>query len=269
MGQRFDKLRKSIAISDLGFVASITTVLSILFILIPNEVTMFSKILMIIIIILFSVAIVIAINYLSKSKIIKLPKGKIINIKIGNILDENDIAIIPVNRNFDTIVDDRIISRCSVHGQFIEKYFKDNIVELDRQIDESLEGIGFEPVQRNVGKTKLYPVGTTAIVTSNEKKFYMLALTTFDESNVSNCSVSDYYLSISRLLEFIDRNSQGYPVCMPIIGGGLSRIRVDEKKDLIETLISMIKVFGFEIPSKISIIVYEEDAKSMIIRHLD
>ena len=58
-----------------------------------------------------------------------------VHIREGNLLKEKGIIVIPVNNYFDTIVDDVIVSRKSVHGQFVNSYLKEHTKqELDDAI---------------------------------------------------------------------------------------------------------------------------------------
>ena len=58
-------------------------------------------------------------------KIYKFFIGKIkIEIKVGNIFEEKDLKVIPCNEYFDTMVNDKIISKNSLNGKFIKNVIK-------------------------------------------------------------------------------------------------------------------------------------------------
>ncbi len=87
-----------------------------------------------------------------------------VEVKFGDIFAEAaDLKAIAFNEYFDTIVDDKIIARGSLHGQYIEKFYKDNVSALDSFIssDAYLPGmIAGEDVDRPVGKKTRYKLGT-------------------------------------------------------------------------------------------------------------
>ncbi|MBF4354140.1 hypothetical protein EAY36_23095, partial [Vibrio anguillarum] len=75
-----------------------------------------------------------------------------LNVKYGDIFAENGITVIPVNDFFDVLVDDEVISRNTLHGKLIEKYFSDDIELLDSEIKLKLSNYKGESVpSREVG----------------------------------------------------------------------------------------------------------------------
>lgn len=182
--------------------------------------------------------------------------GKSILIKTGDIFEENHCIVIPVNRCFDTVVDDVLISSRSIHGQFIKRYFPEPSA-LDKLLDAKLPDTGKECTAGKGGKTKEYPLGTIAPITIGDRTFILLALTRFDENNVAGCELSEYCQAIDRLLEYLNDNGQGYEVSMPLIGSGLSRLHT-EPESVLELLVTLIKTNGKAYPKQISIILKKE-----------
>ena len=50
--------------------------------------------------------------------------GSTVNIKSGDLFEEQGFKVIPFNEYFDTQVDDKIIANSSLNGIFIKKYLK-------------------------------------------------------------------------------------------------------------------------------------------------
>lgn len=63
-----------------------------------------------------------------------------IHISFGDLFAKRGIVVIPVNEYFDTIVDDHIIAHKTIHGQFVDKYFANDIATLDTMISRELQG---------------------------------------------------------------------------------------------------------------------------------
>ncbi len=176
-----------------------------------------------------------------------------LNISYGNLFDKKGITIIPVNDFFDTIVDDNIISKKTLHGIFINKYFKtkEDIENLANQINRSLKQCEYIEENRKEGKgnKKRYQLGTTAIVEVNNKKFFLVAVSKFDiTTNRAMLKISDYPLVLSKMMEFIHNYSQGYQVNIPLIGGGHLGINLTKEK-----LLEMI-IFSIYTAEKIAIL---------------
>ena len=65
-----------------------------------------------------------------------------INIQVGDLFSKKGIIVIPVNTRFDTIADDIIIAKSTLHGQFLQYYkAKYQNRDLDKEIEKSLKNI--------------------------------------------------------------------------------------------------------------------------------
>ena len=69
------------------------------------------------------------------------------------------------------------------------------------------------------------------------------------------------------MIEAFDKESQGYPVLLPIIGTGRSRTDLKEREAL-EYLIAAFKINQAKITSDIYIVVYESDENRVFIADL-
>jgi hypothetical protein len=57
--------------------------------------------------------------------------GSTVNIKCGDIFNENGLKVITFNEYFDTQINEKIISSRSLNGIFINKFFKNKVSDLD------------------------------------------------------------------------------------------------------------------------------------------
>ena len=186
-------------------------------------------------------------------KIIKA-QGKTITIRKGNLFEAEGIVVIPFNRFFDTIVDDVIISSSSLHGKFVTKYKQMNpYVNLDDIISKQLKSMPSVKCNRPGGKTEEYAPGMTVEVFCNDKRFFLLGLTHFDNYQKASCTVPEYCTAIDSLMNYINIHGQGQKISIPLIGGGLSRLGGDNG-DILELLISLIKNGRYEYPKEITIV---------------
>jgi len=210
-----------------------------------------------------------AIKVLLTQKIsITLTTDHKLDILFGDLFKQANIVVIPVNRYFDTCIDDNLIAHNSVHGQFVKNIFGGNVQELDEKIEDSLKYQGITSLELNtdkMGKQKAYPLGCIAEIPKSDKTYYLLALTEFDRNNEASCTLEQYYKSIINLLEYIKTHSQGKTVSMPLIGGGFARLNKG-KVNILSNLVSICKMYNGHITSDMQIVLYKED-KSIINLH--
>ena len=191
---------------------------------------------------------------------IELKIGKVdLNIKIGDIFNENGLKVIPVNEYFDTQADDVIISQNTLHGKYIKEYLKYNdLNSLNSKIEESLLNYEFEenPHRLN-GKKKRYPIGTTI----NINDYILTALTKFDDKNNAYLSMQEYLKFLNDFWNEINRIHNGRVINVPVIGTGISRINpVLSQQEYLEQIIWSLKTSSLITSrSKINIIIYNND----------
>lgn len=204
--------------------------------------------------------------------------SKKICVKYGDIIEQIDqcektsskaIFVIPVNRCFDTIVDDVIIENRSVHGQVVN-YCEQNIykrMELDKKIQDSLKGIDFESLsdkEKDKGNKKRYPVGTIAKVESIKGNiFYFLALPKFkkvDDKITVDTSINmhDYLICLQKMVDYYNTDGRNLPVYMPTIGCGLSRLHISID-DSVKQLICIWRLNHDVIRDSVNIIVHKKN----------
>lgn len=178
---------------------------------------------------------------------------------VGNIFDkkiiesnERNNIVISFNRCFDTQVDDSLISKKSLHGQLInrliasKKYTKESLDEAIRysleksSLDENLRP---EEIKKRFGKNFRYPLGAVAEIPGiNNELYFCLGLSKFDQETAIPTE-EEYVVAIMRLIEYIKKRSQEYPVYIPIIGTGLSHLGISEERafNLLTSLLSLSK----------------------------
>lgn len=157
--------------------------------------------------------------------------------------------VINVNRCFDTIVDDELISSNTLHGSCFKNLYKEKkftVGSLQDAIYASIpDNVPLEMLTKEdkpKGNLKRFQVGTISkIDTSENQTLFLLGMSSFDKHLNAHTSITDYMLSINELIEYCDRNSQGYPVLMPLLGSGLSRTGI-EINDILDYLCVVFKM---------------------------
>lgn len=171
---------------------------------------------------------------------IKLRLSDKVNVQVlyGDLFESDGIIVIPVNEYFDTIVDNKIISSNTVHGKFVKQFFGGDEANLKKQIKNALSRE--EPVEVNskrvVGNQKKYPLGTVCEVHKNDKKFFLVALTRFNDNHRAEVKNSEYQRVLCDLWTFVEQKSQGTKVSIPLMGAGHSGVNLSKQK-LLEFLL--------------------------------
>lgn len=189
-----------------------------------------------------------------------------VEVKFGNIFEEHaDLKVIGFNEYFDTQVDNVIVSTLSLHGQYIEIFYKDRVADLDSLISSDAhlaEAITGENTSRAQGKITKYKLGT--VVVAND--YLLTAFSRFDSNNRAYLEINDYINCLLNFWNEIDRVYAGRTVALPILGSGLTRFKGYENisdQELLELIIWTFKVsrIKFTYPAKVKIVVYEKKSE--------
>ena len=243
----------------------------------PDEYNIWNKILIstIILIILWFLCFLIVSFFTIRKKrneIVSINNGFKIYIQYGDLFSENEVInslkrrniVIPVNRCFDTIVDDNIISTQTLHGKLFKKLYDQNVYteeSLNNLIQQQLINKKFEQIDENeksAGNRKRYEIGTIVKVNATEREQYWLwGLSSFKNGLTAQTTMEEYCCAVQKLIEACDNKSDGFPVVIPLVGAGLSRTNRSQE-DIIQYLISAFKLNKDKLNSDIHIIVKEE-----------
>ncbi|KAF3978665.1 MAG: hypothetical protein HFP77_00740 [Methylococcales symbiont of Iophon sp. n. MRB-2018] len=202
----------------------------------------------------------------SKSKI-ELGLSDKVKAKIffGDLFESKEIIVVPVNEYFDTIVDDKIISSNTIHGKFVQKYFGGNEAELKKQIKKELAQ--YAPLETNsdrkYGNKNKYSLGTVCEIKNGNKVFYLVALTRFNANHRAEVKNSEYLRVLCDLFSYIEQNSQGRKVSIPLIGAGHSGVSLSKQKLLEFLLFSIALKDDLTLINGVNIVLHESIKKEI------
>lgn len=206
-----------------------------------------------------------------------------IRIREGNIFEllekdpkdrRGEISIIGVNDYYDTIVDDRIIAKKTLHGQYIERIANagkleqlEQAIETDEMINR--EGNYAEDTERTRGRKKRYSIGSLV-----EFEAYVLAaFTKFDESNKAFLTAEEYLEFWMRFWNNVDEVYAGRTINIPLMGAGITRFKSGKpsKQELLEIMLWSLRISGFHntyADKQINIIIYKTDINDIDFYHI-
>lgn len=189
-------------------------------------------------------------------------------IKYGDIFKQQGVKAIGANDFFDTIVDDKIISRNSLHGQVLNKYWlnPNNIEDFKRQKRKALATIPPIDQKRSYGTGKRYPIGTTFEALSNDNNIFLfvaLSETNID-TNVTSVNLENFIIAIKKLLNQARISCANKELNIPLMGSGLGRVKLNYNM-IINIILILItdEIDNQKITEKINIIL-PKDKKNKI-----
>ncbi|CYU22313.1 TPA: hypothetical protein TX976_001063 [Streptococcus suis] len=184
-------------------------------------------------------------------------------VKSGDIFKEDGLKAIAFNEYFDTVVDDKIIAKKSLNGQFIMNHIT-NVEELDSDIeydDDLKSNIIGRAVERKQGKTTKYKLGSSILI---DDEYILTAFSRFNKENQAELTIQEYVNFLLTFWNEINRLYAQRSVTVPVFGSGITRFKNGfEDIDINELLRIMIWTFKiskirFAYPAKLTIIVHDD-----------
>lgn len=159
-----------------------------------------------------------------------------IEIKFGDIFEEDGYRVIAVSEFFESEIGIPVSAK-SLHGIFLSKCFGGHNQTFDQIIDKELEESPSENVSKLQGKTRKYPIGTTATVSVNNDHYLCFALT---KTEIDSCKVNSdvqiLWKALSGLWHKARISLGGSALVLPLVGSGLSGIGLPTR-DLLNLII--------------------------------
>ena len=213
--------------------------------------------------------------------VIEKGNGRKVFVRYGDFItelkqdtEERRNFIIPSNRCFDTIVDDKIISSNTIQGQFLKHIYSINLFspsDLSLTIEKALTNKSKEILsdeEKPAGNKNRYPIGTIADIEAQyDTHYFLLGLSEFDRYLTAHISKEDFVIAVQRMIEYCNKHSQGYPVILPLIGSGLSRTNIS-KNEVLRYLIRALEINKDIINCDFHIVVWEQDIEEISITNL-
>jgi hypothetical protein len=165
----------------------------------------------------------------------------LLDISFGDLFKAPGCKVIPVNEYFDSELGDHVSAR-SLHGQLLRDYFGGHPASFNERVDEDLKTQASEEVSRPTGRSRRYPIGTTAVVPARDQRFLLVAFCKTDlETLKAFADVPDLWAALSGLWRKARICAGGDTVSVPLIGGGLSGLGLPSSQLLQLLLISIVR----------------------------
>lgn len=138
-----------------------------------------------------------------------------VSVIVGNLFEETGLKIIPFNERFDTTVDDRVISKSSLNGIFVNRYA--DLSELKAVLNKEEKTTLSGPVE--VDGKAYYPLGTVKPF----EDYALVAFTHMDEFDRAHLSRGEYEECLMAMWQELSRVYAGRRIVLPLLGSGITR----------------------------------------------
>ena len=241
------------------------------------------SILLVILLVSFLSSCVLVVFILRRNRIWKKGKNSV-SASYGDLMElafnkrhkRQKIIVIPFNETFDTLVEianektnKPLVSPYTLHGAWIKRYCAHEKIsenDLSKRIQISLKNHDFDGkrIIREKGNDIRYERGTVAIINGeNNTIFYLLAISSFDDRNNAHCTRKELRDAIDSLMLFYDKNGQGIPMFLPLMGTGSSRVDITHQQSL--KIIKSSVLTSEKINGSVNIVVYNGDKNKVSI----
>lgn len=186
----------------------------------------------------------------------------------------DEISVIGVNDYFDTIVDNRVVAKATLHGKYILRIKKEEKLEnLEKVIKEdeilNKEGNCVEVPERKEGRKRKYSLGSVVEFES----YILTAFTKFDENNKASLTAEEYTEFWMQFWKNIDEIYAGRTINIPLMGAGITRFRNGKpsKQELLEVILWTLKISGFQNTygdKQINILIHGTDMEELDFYHI-
>ena len=191
----------------------------------------------------------------------------LIEIQVDDIFKMEGAFIISTNTTFDTdmsfnsdISDSHLISPASLQGKFTKEYYEERIHLLDLEIEKALQNVASTLVEKPVGKTKRYEIGTVVKVHPKEQPVYLVAIADIDEKGKASSNPEDVLKSLTRLWQYISSQGGYDDLVIPVLGTGRARVQVKTEQMVMEIIKSFIAACSEEkFCKKLTVVISERD----------
>ena len=164
-----------------------------------------------------------------------------IEVLFGDLFAQEGLRGIAATQYFESEFGDPV-SQESLLGIFLQKHFGGGAIDFDNQLEQQLQTISSQHIKdKSVGKKKSYPIGTTALIQVNDRKYLLFAFTEADPQTCkANSDVGKMWTAMHGLWQRARNESGGLPLNIPLIGSGLSGIGLPARELLNLIVLSVI-----------------------------
>ena len=155
-----------------------------------------------------------------------------VEIRRGDIFIEKGLKVIPFNEKFDTEVDDKIISKNSLNGKFLNRR------DLVKDINSFKNELKKEMKKEMIEGTDRYKLGS---IFKWNNEYLITSFSKFDDKNQAYLKLENYYLFLEKFWENLSAVYSGEDIVIPLLGSGITRLDIEDE-DLLKMMLLTLKM---------------------------
>lgn len=181
-----------------------------------------------------------------------------INVHCGDIFDSPEYRLIPCDTHFDIRVDDVVISKKSIHGQFILNHA--NVQELSNVISNEAKRLQLDKDSNDLYD---FPIGTIIRYDSSVDghTYLLLAMSKLDKEYKARTDMPRFEHMLMKMWSEIDRVHASNDIAIPLLGSGTLRFDdgLKTKETLFRCMLCTLKNSGVSLNSKLNIVIFGDN----------
>jgi hypothetical protein len=192
-----------------------------------------------------------------------------IEVLFGDLFSQDGLRAIAVSEYFDSKLGTPVSDK-SLHGIFLKKCFGGQPESFDRQIGQQLAGTEGVEMAKTEGKTKAYPIGTSAIVTVNQDRYLVFAFAKADPKTCkAYADVTMMWVALNQLWQRARTEAGGHPMNLPLVGSGLSGLGLPTR-DLLNLIVlsAITETKATQVTPRIRIILHRDRFEELDLREV-
>jgi hypothetical protein len=192
-----------------------------------------------------------------------------IDIRFGDLFKEPTNWLIGVNEFFDSEIG-HVVSKESLHGQFIIKVYNGDLAQFRTDTDAALTGARSTQTKRQFEPSLKYEIGTTAVLRNGAQRVFLVAMAHTDLMTAkASSTVPLLWDALKGALQSVHDYGNGATLSVPLIGNGRSSVNI-EPQHLLRLLVLALVDFGRKVglPKQVNIIVPEACFEMLDIREI-
>lgn len=187
-------------------------------------------------------------------------RNTIVEISCGDIFKTDGYRVIGCDTNFNTRIDDIVISKNSLQGQLFLNY--GDIKEIEDAIKKEAKTRG---LSENKNGHYDFPLGSIIrYKNSHDNQVYLLlAMTKLDEKFMSHTNMAEYELMLMRMWKEISQFYASNDVVLPLLGDGITRFEDGPKgeSELLRCILCTLNASGVSLNSKVKVVIFNGTKK--------
>lgn len=190
-----------------------------------------------------------------------------IEVVFGDLFQQDGIRAIAVNEFFDSKLG-RPVSDKSLHGLFLKKCFGAQPESFDKQVNAQLKGIERSEVDKVEGKTKRFPIGSSALITVDQDRYLAFAFAKTDpETCKAYSDVTMMWVALHQMWQRARIESNGNALNVPLVGSGLSGLGLPTR-DLLNLIIlsAITETKSKQVTGRIRIVLHRDRFEDLDLR---